>query len=122
MTVDDFVQLELEVWRALVTGDQSLDRSMLSEDFLGVYPSGFSDRAGHVDQLANGPSAADFRLSETRLLVISEDEVMLSYRADWRRPDDESGTAAWEAMYISSLWSRRHGNWINTFSQDTPVA
>ena len=58
MTVDDFVQLELEVWRALVTGDQSLDRSMLSEDFLGVYPSGFSDRAGHVDQLASGPTSS----------------------------------------------------------------
>ena len=116
-----FLQLESRVWAALQTGDGDLDRSMLSEDFLGVYPSGFSDRDGHVEQLSDGPTVAEYRLSEARLFVINDDEVLLSYRADWQRPDPLGLQPAPEAMYVSSLWSRRDGRWINTFSQDTPT-
>ncbi len=111
---------EQKVWQALVDGDAELDRQMLSDDFLGVYPSGFSDRLGHVAQLADGPSMSAFELSEARLMSLGDDQVLLAYRADYQPhvagPDDP-----WKAMYISSLWSYRDGRWVNVFSQDTPV-
>lgn len=123
MDLDQALALERRVWRALRTGDQDLDASMLSEDFLGVYPSGFSDRAEHVAQLADGPTVHDFHLSEARLVELAGDTVLLSYRADWRAPvsagSDQPGPA--RAMYITSIWSRRANGWINTFSQDTPT-
>ena len=44
-SVDEFVRLETRVWQALVDGDPEADARMLSDDFLGVDPAGFSDRA-----------------------------------------------------------------------------
>ena len=96
---------------------------MLSDDFLGVYPSGFSDRAGHVGQLTDGPTVYDYLVTEARMTSLAGDQILLSYRADWRPPldagFDRPGPA--RAMYITSIWSHRAGGWINTFSQDTPT-
>ena len=120
MDLDVFIELETRVWEALRAGDAAQDARLLASDFLGVYPSGFADRSDHAGTLANGPTVADYELHEPRLMVLSEADVLLCYRADWRRfGADGRGPA--ESMYISSLWSRRSGQWLNVFSQDTPT-
>jgi hypothetical protein len=119
--VDTFVRLETQVWQALVDGDAEADGRLLSDDFLGVYPSGFADRHDHMEQLANGPSVAWFELLEPRLLVIADDVAMLSYRADFTRPRASEAPVV-ETMFVSSLWCRRDGRWQNVFSQDTTAA
>ena len=121
MDLDAFIELETEVWDALRRGDAEADARLLAEDFLGVYPSGFADRSDHAGQLANGPTVAEFELNDARLIVLSDNDVLLSYRADWRRFSARERSAA-ESMYVSSLWSRRAGGWVNVFSQDSPVA
>lgn len=113
-----FVGLETRVWDALVSGDGSADRDLLSEDFLGVYPTGFADRDQHVDALAGGPTMSEYALAEARLTRICDDTVLLSYRAEYSQP----GLEGRATMYISSLWQQREGRWWNTFSQDTPAA
>ncbi|MBO9472632.1 nuclear transport factor 2 family protein [Shimia sp. R10_1] len=110
--------LEGRVWTALVKGDPAADAALLSADFLGVYPSGFGSKADHVGQLAEGPTIADFRLSEMTFRAVSADGGLLVYRADYLRV----GSTDWEAMLISSLWQRAtDGAWRNSFSQDTPL-
>lgn len=116
-TLDDILALEIKVWEALVSGDPKADGAMLTEDFLGVYTSGYSDKAGHMAELTDGPSMAEYRLSEARLKHLGKRRVILSYRADYRKPDAEN----WDAMYISSIWESRKGVWLNVFSQDTPT-
>jgi hypothetical protein len=119
MDLDAFIALETRVWDALRRGDADEDTRLLAADFLGVYPSGFADRSEHAGQLANGPTVAEFDLHEARLTVLSDDDALLSYRADWQRArTDQRGR---ESTYISSLWSRRSGEWVNVFSQDTPA-
>lgn len=115
--VQFFVDLETAVWEALVSGDPEADRAMLSEDFLGVYPSGFSDREQHAAPLASGPTMAEYQLSDARVQQVAPDAVMLSYLAEYTVPGSEQS----QAMYISSLWQQREGRWWNTFSQDPPV-
>jgi hypothetical protein len=118
--LETFIELETKVWDALRRGDAEEDARLLSEDFLGVYPSGFADRADHAGELANGPTVADFELHDARLMVLSDNDVLLAYRADWHRvAAGERGSA--ESMYVSSLWSRRSGEWVNVFSQDCPA-
>jgi hypothetical protein len=118
--VDDLVRLEIQVWHALVQGDAAADALLLSEDFLGVYPSGFADREDHVRQLADGPTIADFEITEPRIIELSDSAVLLSYRAAYQ-PASATGISGQEAMYVSSLWCRRDNRWINVFSQDTPA-
>jgi hypothetical protein len=117
--IDEFLRLETEVWRALVDGDARADARLLSEDFLGVYPTGFADRSDHVGQLDDGPTVAQFELSEERLLPLSDSVVLFSYRAAFRRLRAAEASEP-EAMYVSSVWCRRDGRWVNVFSQDTP--
>jgi hypothetical protein len=118
--IDDFIGLETQVWHALVDGDVESDARLLSEDFLGVYPSGFAGRIEHAAQLIDGPTVATFQLSEARLVAVSEAAVLLAYRADFTRRSGSDASEP-EAMYVSSLWCRRDDRWVNLFSQDTPL-
>jgi predicted enzyme related to lactoylglutathione lyase len=120
LAIDDFIQLENEVWHALVGGDAAADARLLSEDFLGVYPTGFADRSDHVGQLNEGPTVTEFTVSDERLLILSDSAVLLVYRAEYRRPRARHASDL-ETMYVSSLWCRRDGRWVNVFSQDTPA-
>ncbi len=115
---DFFVDLESAVWDALVSGDADADRALLSDDFVGVFPTGFANRADHADELADGPSIASYAITDARLIDVSADAALLCYRADYRLP----GHSTAQVMFISSLWVRREGRWWNTFSQDTPAA
>ena len=120
MNLDAFVELESKVWDALRRGDAEEDTRLLAEDFLGVYPIGFSNRSDHAEQLANGPTVAEFELHDARLMVLSDNDVLLSYRATWRRFSAGESRPR-ESMYVSSIWSRRSGRWVNVFSQDSPA-
>ncbi len=113
----ELVELETAVWRALQSGDAAADVASLSEDFLGVYPTGFSTRDEHGQQLDGGPTVAQFSISNARMMSVSEGNALLSYQADFSRPG-EGKTVRW---FVSSLWSLRDGRWVNTFSQDTPA-
>ncbi|WP_243073809.1 nuclear transport factor 2 family protein [Microbacterium sp. SS28] len=113
-----FIDLESAVWDALVRGDADADRALLSEDFIGVFPTGFANRADHTDDLADGPSIASYAITDARLIDVSADAALLCYRAEYRQPSKSTA----EVMFISSLWVQREGRWWNTFSQDTPAA
>ena len=118
MELQELLELETMVWDALQRGDADADRRLLADDFLGVYSSGFAGRNDHAGQLEGGPTVASFELYEPRMLELGDDHMLLSYRADYQRL--VGGVAQpGETMYVSSLWSRRAGEWVNVFSQDT---
>ena len=115
--VAEILKLENSVWDALVTGDGQADAALLDDTFLGVYETGFSDKAGHVGQLSDGPTVLRFSISEVRLLVPGDDLAILCYRAEFIRV----GASEPEAMYVNSIWQRTARVWRNIFSQDTAV-
>ncbi|MEQ1873641.1 MAG: nuclear transport factor 2 family protein [Ilumatobacteraceae bacterium] len=116
-----FMELEWQVWDALTLGDKAADEALLTQDFVGVYPTGFADRADHAGQLAGGATVDSYFINQPRIVRIAGDAVMLCYRAEFRRL--RNGVAGpVEAMYVSSLWVERDGEWRNSFSQDTPAA
>jgi len=117
MELDALLDLETAVWQALVDGDAEADARLLAHDFVGLYPTGFSGRGDHIAQLAAGPTVRSFELSEARMLVVSDSALLLLYRAMYERAGEETPH---ESMYVSSLWCRRDGTWLNVFSQDTP--
>ncbi len=118
LDVGFFLGLETQVWDALIAGDAEADDRLLSDEFLGVYGTGFAGKSEHVGQLAAGPSATSYSLSQAKLCVLGEDIVLLAYLARWRRPTSPSDEIQ-ESMYVSSIWKRSDGDWRNLFSQDT---
>lgn len=119
-TVEDFIHLENQVWAAFVAGDAQADSDLLTDDFLGVYDSGFLHKHEHSDQLASGPLIAQYEISEARIKVLAEGLVLLSYRVFFVRFQNRDRGIA-ETMYVTSIWRWENGDWKNTFSQDTPV-
>ncbi|OZE40000.1 MULTISPECIES: nuclear transport factor 2 family protein [unclassified Rhodococcus (in: high G+C Gram-positive bacteria)] len=117
LEVQFYIDLESRVWDALANGDADADLELLSADFVGVYPTGFANRADHANQLADGPSIASYSISEAKLIEVSGNAAVLCYRADYLRLHRSVG----EAMFVSSLWFQRDGRWQNKFSQDTPA-
>ncbi|MEM9472323.1 MAG: nuclear transport factor 2 family protein, partial [Pseudomonadota bacterium] len=114
--IEKFVALETGVWDALISGDGAADAALLSEDFLGVYETGFSNRTEHAAMLDKGPIVAAYRIEQATVRVISTKAVLLCYLALYTKPADPSKE---ERMYVSSLWEEIDGQWLNTFSQDT---
>ena len=110
------VGLERAVWDALVHADPEADMALLADDFVGVYPTGFADRDDHASQLAGGPTVVEYSIDRPTLIPITDDAALLAYEARFRRAVDTEP----ETMFVSSLWCRRDGRWVNTFSQDTP--
>ena len=111
----EMLAIEEQVWAALESGDAVADQQLLSPDFLGVYPSGFSGRDGHAAQLVDGPSISSHQITDARLMHLGPETVLLAYRADFcRKPDSPD-----ETMYVSSIWEQTESGWINIFSQDT---
>jgi hypothetical protein len=117
LVLTSLVACETRVWEALVAGDQAADAAALHPSFLGVYPDGFSGKAEHVAQLAQGPTVQSYRLANCQVMELGPDYAVLSYRADYVR----CGQVVPEAMYVSSIWKRRARDWVNVFSQDTPA-
>lgn len=115
--LEEILALERQVWAALIAGDAEADGAMLTADFLGVYPSGFADRAAHMAELSAGPTMRRYALDRARLLDLGPGRVLLCYRAAYV----PAGAEDERVMYISSLWERRGGRWLNSFSQDTPA-
>jgi len=112
----ELTECENHVWDALVDGDRHADEAALGERFLGVYPDGFAGKTQHVQQLSNGSTMHSYTLSDIRVLTLGTDHAVLSYRAEFCRRNQNK----LEGMYVSSIWERVDGGWINIFSQDTP--
>ena len=115
--LQELTAAEQAVWDALIRGDADADAALLCDSFLGVYTSGFADRADHSGQLCNGPTVESYHLTELQARALGADHGMLSYRASFQRISRKSP----EVMLVSSIWQRRGSDWINIFSQDTPT-
>ena len=113
-----FLALERSVWQALKDGDAAADARLLSDDFLGVYASGFADKSDHAGQLSNGPTVSSYELTDPRLMRLADGVVALSYLARFQRVA-RSGASGPESMYVTSIWHQERGAWVNLFSQDT---
>jgi len=116
--ISTLIQLESRVWDALKSGDIKEDSRLLSDEFLGVYDTGFAGKEDHINQLSDGPTVHAYRIENPKMIILSSDTALLSYKAVWSRI--KMGIKGkQEVVYISSIWKLTKGKWINIFSQDT---
>jgi hypothetical protein len=102
-TVQQFVILESQVWDAFVAGDSEADARVLADNFIGVYSTGFSNRAEHCAPLRDGPIAQRYEIRDPRILVLSDSLVMLMYLAVWERANSAPDSVPGKNVHQFSL-------------------
>ena len=109
---------EIGVWEALKKKDKAADRTLLADDFVGVYKEGVGNKIEHIAQIDADYQLSEYTLDHVRVLTVSKDAAMIVYRATCRATGTWANDCA-QPMFISSLWLNRGDTWVNVFSQDT---
>ena len=101
MDIEQLVDLETQVWQALVDGDAAADAALLADDFLGVSPTGFAGKAEHAGLLAggvSGPALVPGKPEKSLLVDLVDFGEMPPKKAQPRVSKEELKTiAAWIA-------------------------
>jgi hypothetical protein len=110
--------LEEEGWRAL-SSDAGADyyRTHLTDDALMVFPFGVLTREQSIEAIEAAPPWASYRIDEPRVVLLTEDSALVTYRATARREGDPTGYRAW----ITSVFVNRDGTWKLALHQQSPV-
>jgi len=110
------VRLERQGWEAAKAKDTIAYMRLLAEDFLRVGSDGIntkSDEKEGVDEL----TVEDYKWEGLRVVHFTPDVTLLAYKAtqkaSWRGQPIPTPT------WISSLWIKRNGKWLNVFYQET---
>ena len=113
-------QLEHEFFNASISADGDYYARNLTEDGLLVFAEiGALDKQACVDAVNGSPgdtTGASWRIEDSRLVTLSPDSAILSYRADAVRPGGQPAT-----ILVASAYSCQDGAWKLAFHQQTVV-
>jgi hypothetical protein len=105
------LDLEEQFWR----GGADVYRSNLAADALMVFgPAGVLDRDAIVAGIEGGQRWDDVAIADVRVVELTGDVCLVTYRADARRGADET-----YAALVSSVYVRRDDAWRLAFHQHT---
>ena len=109
--------LEQEGWRAL-SSDRAADffRGMLTAHSLMVFPGIVLSKDRALEEIAKAPPWVEFRIDEPRVVRLTEQSAVLTYRATARRDGEPEYHALMSSMYVES-----GGSWKMSFHQQTPL-
>jgi hypothetical protein len=109
------LELESEFWKS----DEAFYDEHLSEDALMVFPEpvGVMDRDEILRSVAAGPRWAALRMLDARLLRLSEQSVVLAYKAEGTR----QGEGKAYRTLASSVYVMSGQDWKLAFHQQSPT-
>ena len=120
MVVEKLLELEVQGWEALSSGQdvaQRFYRSLLADDAVMIFPGGMLLRG--KEEILESISAQpweSFRFDETDVVSLSEGAGAVVYRVTAQR-----GSAEPYVALISSLYVFRGDEWKLALHQQTPV-
>ena len=117
---ETLVTLEKQSWQAWQARDPKFFERFLSEDHVELYSSGALKKAEVVATVAS-PSCVvnSYRVDKFELIPINPDAALLTYYAE--QDTQCGGKKVPSPAWVSSLYVRRDGRWLNLFYQQTPV-
>lgn len=115
MTLQDtLLDLEEQFWRAAGNGD--FYRERFADEGRLVFPIGVLTREQAIPAVDASEPWASFRFDSARLIEISDDAAVLTYRATANRTGETPHN-----LLISSVYVRRDGEWKMLLHQQTPL-
>jgi hypothetical protein len=114
---DTLLSLEEQGWEALLRGSGAeFYQENLAADALMIFPFGVLSREQAVEAIRAAPPWVSFRLEEPRVVQLTSDSAILTYRATAQRAGDEPYRALMTTVFV-----KQEGSWKTAFHQQTPV-
>jgi hypothetical protein len=109
--------LEDEGWRAL-SSDWGAEffGQLLTANSLMVFPGIVLSKDRALAEIAKAPPWAEFRVDELRVVRLTEQSAVLTYRATAHRAGEPEYHALMSSMYVEN-----GGSWRMAFHQQTPL-
>lgn len=119
--VAEIIQLEEGTAKHLIEHDAEAAEAEMNEEFFFITAAGQRlVRADYVASLGDeNVSVTSLERGETEAIVLGPDAVLLVYPVVAEGEVDGAPFTSYE--YVSSLWARRDGVWLNVFLQGTPI-
>lgn len=107
-------------WQLAIKGDAVSYKALHTPDFFTLSGTGVTDRA-HSESSALDPNVHfdQCGLSEFSVRFVAENAALITYRV--KASGLDHGKAFQLDSYVSSLWMKRDGRWLNAFYQATPA-
>jgi hypothetical protein len=111
------IALEERGWQALSqgTGVEFYQRN-LTDHALMVFPFGVLTREQSIEAIRAAPPWASFRIEDPRVVELTDDSAILTYRVTAQRAGQEPYSAL-----IATVFVKHEGTWKTAFHQQTPV-
>jgi len=114
------VDLETRTWAAWQAQDAAFFERILAEDHLDVHPTGIVSKAVVVGAVrARICRVARYALGPMNPHRIDERTWLVTYRAE--QETTCAGVAVPSPAWVTSLYVRRDGHWLNVLFQPTPA-
>jgi len=112
----DLLNLERQFWK----GDADFYRRNLTDKAVMVFPepAGVLTREKILETIASSPRWADVRIDDARVVELTRETALVTYKATARREGDRNDYVA----LVSSVYVNRDGAWTLAFHQHTPGA
>lgn len=106
----------IEMERELAAGDGAAYERHLSKDAVVVVPGATLDKAATVAAMNESPGWLSFEFEDERIVEVTDDVAILSYRFSGSREDEEYVAA------LTSVYRREEDGWRLVLHQQTPMS
>jgi hypothetical protein len=117
---DTLINLEKQSWVAWKTHDAKFFQTFLSDDHIDVGPRGTTNKAKVVAGVGSPACTVEsYSVDNFQLTPIADDAALLTYRAEQKTAC--GGTAVPSPAWVTSVYVKRGGRWLNALFQQSPV-
>ena len=116
----EIIALERQTNEAVNKKDAKTLETIVPADALIVTEKGFEDRSQFFKRtFADECTVKSFSMDDTKFVMLDKNTVMVAYKYTQDAPCN--GQSSPSSLWISSLYSKRGGKWLNTFFSLTPA-
>jgi hypothetical protein len=114
---ESLVDLEQEGWEALSRGTGAdFYRKYLTDNAVMVFPGMVLTREQSLEAMETAPPWKSFQIEEPRMVQLTGDSALVTYRATAQREGEETYSALMSSVYVND-----GGTWRMAFHQQTPL-
>jgi len=114
------IALEKQSWEAIKTKDVKFLDALLTDDAIAVSGDGVANKAQWLKStFADGCALKSYSTQDFKVVMFDKNTAMVTYKAT--QDSACNGKQDPANIWLSSLYVKRGGKWLNSFFQITPI-